>query len=127
MLKRTIKYLDYDGVEREEDFYFNLSRSELMKMELKEVGGLAKRLERIIKAKETHEIAEHFERVILDAYGEKSADGKHFRKSPEISQSFKETPAYDELFVEITTNDEAAVAFIQGVTQTAKDKPIIMK
>jgi hypothetical protein len=127
MLKRTIKYEDYDGNIREEDFYFNLTRTELLSMEMLTVGGLSKKLEKMVKSQEIAAIAEHFEKLILAAYGEKTPDGKRFMKSPELSQAFKETMAYDELFIELSTNDEAAAKFVDAVVQAAKDKPIPIK
>jgi len=127
MLKKRIKYEDYEGTQREEDFFFNLSRAELMQMELEEVGGLKKRLEKLVQTQDTSEIAKCFKGIILDSYGEKSPDGKRFMKNQELSEAFSQTEAYVELFIEITTDDMAAAAFINGITQSAKDKPIIIK
>ena len=98
MLKKTIKYTDYDGMEREEDFYFNLTESELMVMELSEDGGLKKMMEKIIREKNRPKIIEIFQNMIKMSYGEKSPDGKRFVKSEEISRAFTQTTAYDKLF-----------------------------
>lgn len=127
MLKKLIKFTDYNDVKREEDFFFNLSRAELLQMELEEVGGLKSRLERLVQTQNTSEMTKQFRSIILDSYGEKSPDGKRFIKSKELSEAFAQTEAYSELFMEITMNDEAASAFIDGITQSAKDKPIIIK
>lgn len=115
MLKKTIKYTDYDGMEREEDFYFNLTESELMVMELSEDGGLKKMMEKIIREKNRPKIIEIFQNMIKMSYGEKSPDGKRFVKSEEISRAFTQTPAYDKLFMELATDEDAAISFIRGI------------
>lgn len=115
MLKKTIHYTDYDGMEREEDFYFNLTESELMVMELSEDGGLKKMMEKIIREKNRPKIIEIFQKMIQMSYGEKSPDGKRFVKGEEISKAFTQTPAYDKLFMELATNEDAAINFIRGI------------
>lgn len=119
MLKRTIKYEDYNGVEREEDFYFNLSKAELTEMELSTKGGLAEMIQGIIKAKDAPAIIKIFKELVLKAYGEKTADGRGFKKEDEngrpLYKNFQETEAYSILFMELATNDKAASAFINGI------------
>ena len=110
MLKKTIPYTDYNGNDRTEDFYFNLSEAECMEMELGTTGGLADQIRRIINAQDTPAIIE-----IFKTYGEKSADGKRFVKSEELSTAFSQTEAYSKLFMELGTNAEAAAEFINGI------------
>ena len=116
MLKKTIKYTDYNGVERTEDFYFNLTKAEVMEMEMSTTGGLAEMINRVVAAQDTPSIIKIFKDLILKAYGEKSADGKRFVKSPEISDGFSQTEAYSILFMELATDAEAASAFVNGIT-----------
>ena len=115
MLKKTITYTDYDGVERTEDFYFNLSKAELMAMQYETAGGLQKRIEKIVQEKDNRRIFELFRDIVLRAYGEKSPDGKRFIKSREISDAFAQTEAYTELFMELLTDEKAMAAFINGI------------
>ena len=115
MLKKTITYTDYNGAERKEDFYFNLSKAEVMEMELSTTGGLAEMIKRIVAAQDQPAIIKVFKDLILKAYGEKSPDGKRFIKSPELSDAFAQTEAYSILFMELATNDEAAAKFINGI------------
>lgn len=115
MLKKTIKYIDYNGVEREEDFYFNLSKAEIAEMELEIPGGMTAMLQRITAAKDTPSLVKIFKDLILRSYGEKSADGKRFVKSAELKESFSQTEAYSELFMELATNADSASAFINGI------------
>lgn len=115
MIKKTITYTDYNGVERTEDFYFNLSKAEIMEMELSTTGGLAEMITKIVNAKDTPAIIKVFKDVILKAYGEKSADGKRFVKSEELTNAFAQTEAYSILFMELATNADAAAKFINGL------------
>lgn len=115
MLKRTITYADYNGNERTEDFYFNLSKAEIMEMEMSTSGGLAEMIQRIVAAQDAPAIISIFKKLVLKAYGEKSPDGKRFVKSEEISTAFSQTEAYSQLFMELATDADAAAAFINGV------------
>ena len=115
MLTKEITYTDFDGVERTETFYFNLTKTEISEMELLHPGGYSDYLERLIKAKEVSEMTSIFKTLILNSYGEKSEDGKHFRKSEEISRDFSQTAAYDVLFMEMLTDPDAASNFVNGI------------
>lgn len=129
MLKKTIKYTDFDGNQREEDFYFNLSSAEITEMELSTEGGLEKKISTIIAAQKGEEIVGLFKDLVVSSYGEKSPDGRLFVKSPELSKAFLETGAYDKFFMELVTNADAAAAFVNGilpddlVEQVEKIKP----
>ena len=115
MLKKNIKYVDYDGNDRAEDFYFNLNKAEIVELELGTTGGLTKTLEKIVQEKDNKRIVEYFKAIILKAYGEKSADGRRFIKSQELRDSFEQTEAYSELFMELSSNAKAAADFISGI------------
>lgn len=115
MLKETRTYEDYDGVERKEDFYFNLSKAELAEMELSNDGGLENYIQKIIDSKDNKKIIEVFKSLILKAYGVKSEDGRRFIKSEEISKAFSETPVYSDMFMELATDDKKAARFVNGI------------
>lgn len=123
MLKKTITYTDYNGVERTEDFYFNLTKAELMEMEIGTTGGMADMIKRIIDAKDAPAIIKIFKELVLKAYGEKSADGKRFVKSEEISNGFAQTEAYSQLFMELATDADAAAAFVNGIIPNIPGTP----
>lgn len=122
MLKKTITYPDYNGVERTEDFYFNLSKAEVMEMEMSTTGGLGAMVEKIVAAKDAPSIIKVFKDLILKSYGEKSADGKRFMKSPELSEAFAQTEAYSILFMELATDAEAGAAFVNGIVPSDMSK-----
>lgn len=115
MLKKTIQYTDFDGNERKESFYFNLTKSELTEMELSASGGLTKTIERIVETKDGGRIITIFKDLILKSYGEKSPDGRRFIKSAELSEAFSQTGAYDALFMELATDADKASDFIKGI------------
>lgn len=129
MLKKRITYTDYNGVERTEDFYFNLSKAEIIEMQSSVEGGLSEMLKKIIDAKDTPTLVRVFKDLILKAYGEKSEDGRRFVKSKEISEAFSQTEAYSILYTELATDDQAAAAFANGIipkdVSQASDKPAL--
>lgn len=115
MLKKTITYADWNGASRTEDFYFNLSKPEILRLQVGEKGGLDATLVSISQGGDPKTIMEFFEKFIYTAYGEKSEDGRRFMKSDEISRAFMETPAYEKLFEELVTNADAAGKFVNAV------------
>jgi hypothetical protein len=122
MLKKKITYVDFDGITRTEDFYFNLTKAEVTEMEMSTEGGLAKMLEKIVAAKDSKRIIEVFKDLILKAYGEKSPDGKRFIKNQELRDAFAQTEAYSELFMELATNADASAAFVNGIVPSVPTK-----
>ena len=123
MLTRTITYTDYNGVERTEIFRFNLTRSEIVEMQLETEGGLDKFLQKIIDAKEQTKLISLFKRLVLKAYGEVSDDGRRFMKSKEISDAFSQTEAYNQIFMELATDTDAATKFVNGILPKNMNNP----
>ena len=125
MYKKTITYPDYNGEEIKEDFYFNLTKAEILEMQLEKEGGLAEKIQAIVDSKNVPELIKIFKDLILRSYGKKSDDGKRFIKSPELSREFTQTEAYSELFMELATDSDAASAFINGIipANLAKELP----
>lgn len=127
MIKKTITYTDYNNVERSEDFYFNLSRAELMEMEMSTVGGLTEMITKIVAEQNAPSIIKIFKDLILKSYGEKSADGKRFVKNDDLAQAFSQTEAYSILFMELATDADKAAEFINGIMpeDSKSDKPAL--
>lgn len=116
MLPKTITYTDYNGTERTETFYFNLTKSELTRWSMSVEGGLHERLQRIIDAKDNVAVMKEFDNIIAKSYGVKSDDGRRFIKSEEITEEFMQTPAYDQLYMDlITGGTDVMSAFINGI------------
>lgn len=119
MITETIKYVDYNGTEREEKFMFNLTKAELMEMEMSTTGGLAETIQKIIESKDAPAIIKIFKDLVLKAYGEKSPDGKRFVKINDagvpLSIGFSQTEAYSQLFMKLATDADAAAKFVNGI------------
>ena len=116
MVKKTIKYVDYNDVEREETFYFNLSKTELSRMAMSADGDLSEKIKEIVKSKDNKSILKIFEDIILQSYGVKSDDGKHFVKKAVdghlLADDFVNSPAYDELYFELIQDSKKMGDFI---------------
>lgn len=115
MYKEVVTYVDYNGVERTESHYFNLTEAEILEMEMSTAGGFAEMVQGIIDAKDQPAIIKIFKDLIFKAYGRKSPDGRLFEKSDKLSLEFSQTPAYSKLFMKYALDDKAGSAFINGL------------
>lgn len=115
MLAKKISYMDYNGNQREDTFYFNLNKAEIMEMELGVVGGMTQLINMMIAQEDGPGLAKFYKDMILKAYGEKSLDGKRFVKNQELRDAFEQTDAYSELYMELVTDQEKASEFVKGI------------
>ena len=115
MLKITKTYVDYNGTERTEDFYFNLTKAEVTEMELSKQGGISGYIKSIVAAQDMPELIKTFKEIVLKSYGQKSLDGRRFIKSPELTEDFSQTEAYSMIFMELAMDDKKAAEFINGI------------
>jgi len=115
VLKKTITFEDFNGTQVSEDFFFHLSKAELVELELSHKGGLSESLKRIIDAEDGKGIIAEFKNIILSAYGQRSDDGKRFIKNQQLREEFESSEAYSTLFMELVTNTDSAIEFINGV------------
>lgn len=124
MIKETLTYTDYNGGTRTEDFYFNLTKAEIMRMEMSTQGGLAERINRIIAAQDTPAIIAVFEELIQKSYGVKTPDGRGFMKRAEDLEAFIATEAYSDLFMKLATDADAAAKFVNGIIPASMAKEL---
>ena len=115
MLTKTITYEDFNGNKVTEECQFHLTKSELMKMELGEVGGMYATLEKMVSENNTPKLVEYFDKFITSSYGKKSEDGKRFIKNKQLTEEFVQGLAYDELVVSLLSNPDEAAAFFKGI------------
>lgn len=115
MLKKTITCKNFNDVETTEDYWFNLTESEILEMQLGTAGGLDESLKQIVAGMDLPRMVNFFKDFVLKAYGVKSPDGKRFIKNDEIREAFSQTNAYNKLFMELAFDDVAAAEFINGV------------
>lgn len=113
MFKKTIKYFDFNGEQQEQDFYFHLSKADLI--ELAADGNLREKLERIIATKDNRAIFQEFKSLVRMGAGIRSDDGQRFDKSPEAKAQLMDSPAFDELVLELCTNQHAAADFVKNL------------
>ena len=124
MLKKTITYEDFEGNSQTEDFYFHLSKAELIELELSEKEGFGEMLKKIVAETDGQRIIENFKKIILMSYGQKSDDGKRFIKTQELRDAFSQTEAYSQLFMDLATNAGEAAAFMRGVIPASLEKEL---
>lgn len=115
MLKKTQTYTDYDGNERTEDLYFNLTKAEVVELNMVTTGGLEKTIDKMSSEQDMKSLYIMFKDIILRSYGEKSLDGKRFIKSKEISEAFSQTEAFSDLILELLGDAKKAADFINAV------------
>ena len=122
MLKKTVTYIDFDGNERTEDFFFNLTEQEIAEMELSTEGGLGNFINKAVAAKSQVELIELFKKLILAAYGVKSADGRRFVKNDAVREDFMSTQAFSDIYMELVQDADKASAFFNGIVPKDKNK-----
>ncbi len=116
MLMKKIKYTDFNGVDREEEFYFNMSKADVIKwMTTNGNYTLDAVLMKLVRTENVRDLIGEIDYLITESYGEKSLDGKRFIKTPEVKANFVESNAYSELFMEIASDAKKAAEFFNGI------------
>ena len=125
MLKKTINYTDYNGTQRSETHYFNLNKAEVMDWEMSMSGGLSEWIKTVVATQDAPTLMKLFKDLITKSYGVKSADGKRFVKSEELTNEFIQTEAYTELYIELLTKEGAMSDFVKGILPSNMDAKAI--
>ena len=115
MYVKEIEYTDFNGVARKEKFYFNLTKAEILDMELGKTGGLTEYIQKIIAAQDTPAIMALFKNLLLKSYGVKSDDGRRFVKNDQVRADFEQTQAFSDLYMLLALDDEEASRFINAI------------
>lgn len=120
MISKKIRYVDFDGIEREDVHYFNLNSREYVKLSAKYMSkdgsnDMEEYLKNVIQRKNAKEIVDFIEDVILSSYGVRSKDGKSFVKNDEVRSNFENSFAYAELFETLMKNPEEMKKFAEGL------------
>lgn len=115
MFKKTVKYTDFNGVEREEDLYFHLSKPEILELEYGKEGGWTEYTRRIAKAHDIHSLIEIFKDILKLSYGVKSDDGRRFIKSEEVWNEFSQTEAFAQVYMELVSDVDKQIEFMKGI------------
>lgn len=116
MIKKTISYVDFNGTQRNDDYYFHLSVPEATRFAARfgEQGWEAG-IKKIIDSGDLREVLDLFEDIILTSYGQKSPDGRTFVKNKEMRENFSNSEAYAQLFEELVMSPDAMTQFAKGI------------
>lgn len=116
MIKKTISYVDFNGTQRNDDYYFHLSVPEATRFAARfgEQGWEAG-IKSIVDGGDLRDVLDLFEDVILTSYGQKSPDGRTFVKNKEMRESFSNSEAYAQLFEELIMSPDAMTQFAKGI------------
>ena len=115
MLRKTIKYTDYNGMSREEGFDFHINKAELASLNLKYKGGLKEMLEFMARSEDGDGLVKFIKEIILMSYGVKEPGGKRFMKSEELRNAFEQSEAFSELFMSLLGDADATAEFVKGI------------
>lgn len=115
MLIHTCKYIDFNGETVEETVYFNLSKVDIARLQVKGDGTFIDMLKGWLKDKKIENVFDFFYNLVLDAYGEKSEDGKRFVRTPEMRAKFAESRAFDEIFSEVISSEDKMNNFVRAI------------
>lgn len=112
MFSKLIEYEDFNGEKTSKVFYFHVSKAELLELA---AGGneMLERIKRIIASNDGKAILKEFRELIWLSAGVRSEDGQRFIKDDAAKAQLFESPAYDQLLLELCTNAEASAAFVQ--------------
>lgn len=115
MIKKIVKGKDFDGNDYEEAYYFHLTKGDLIDWATEEDGGLVDKILNIAKEDDPLKIIPIMKKILIRSYGVKSPDGRSFVKDPEAVKNFQYSAAFSELYIELSTNADKAVEFIEGI------------
>lgn len=115
MYVKEMEYTDFNGVTRKEKFYFNLTKAEILDLELGKAGGLTEYIRKIVEAQDTPTIMSLFKSLLLKSYGVKSDDGRRFIKNDQVREEFEQTQAFSDLYMLLALNDEEASKFVNAI------------
>jgi len=119
MLKEVIKYEDFDGTDREDTFWFNLTKAEILELEFQYNGDLSRRIKQLGEAEDGARVMELFKAIMAKAYGVRKEDGG-FDKSPGLFERFATTEAYSELIMSFLTDPNKMAHFVAGLVSGKK-------
>lgn len=122
MFKHTVEYKDFNGNDRKEDVYFHLSLPEVVRLEAEIGKPLQDHIKELTTNQDLNKLLAFLEKLMLNAYGQKTTDGKSFHKSKELRDAFEYSNAYAEVFEQVLLNPELARKFGENVAEDGKNR-----
>lgn len=136
MIKMNVSAETFDGDMVTETLWFHMNKVDLIELQQSEPGGFTDTLQAFMSRKpedwtnkDKFKLFEFFRSIVNKAYGERSSDGKRFKKSPEILANFKDSIFYDEFVLSLLEDENKSIKFFNGVMpkalleQAKKDRP----
>lgn len=120
MYKKNITYTDFNGDERTDAFYFNLSDAEILELQVSYGGDMSRIMTNMLEKRDAKGLLGIITDLIRTSYGEKSSDGKRFMKNQEVKDSFVTTDAYSKLVLELLNDEKEFEKFMTNVIPVAK-------
>lgn len=140
MIKMNVSAETFDGDMVTETLWFHMNKVDLIELQQSEPGGFTDTLQAFMSRKpedwtmqDKFKLFDFFRTMVDKAYGERSSDGKRFRKSPEILANFKDSIFYDEFVLSLLEDEEKSIKFFNGVMpkslieQAKKERPDVFK
>jgi hypothetical protein len=117
LLRKVIRYTNFNDEEVEEEFYFHLTKAELVEFQLSvnDEQGMYGHIERIVAEENRPELIKLFKELLQMSYGKRSEDGRRFTKNEKILEDFVSTGAYSAALIEILSSTENAIEFYRGI------------
>lgn len=112
MFKKTVEFEDLDGNKQARDFYFHISKAELLEL-ASSADDMQARIKRIIEANDGAAILKELRDLIKMAVGVRSEDGQRFIKDEAAQSTLLDSPAFDELLMELATSADASADFVR--------------
>lgn len=119
MISKTVKYVDYNGVEKIGTYWFNMSRADLIDLEMQEGGSWFDRIKKLVSEQRVREAYVMIEQFIKDSYGVKTVDGG-FDKDPKHLKAFRDSEAYSELIWGFVEHPDQFADFVNGIVASVK-------
>lgn len=115
MVRREIKFTDFNGKSQTEVGYFNINKAELGKLQMRHNGTYLDYLKLLSERKKVEEMYNFVYELILDSYGEKDPEGRKFIKTPEMRTDFEQSLAFSEMIVDLVSNPDDLANFVKGI------------
>lgn len=122
MFKHTVEYIDFNGTERKEDLYFHLSLPEVTRLQAEIGKPIEEHIQTLTANQNLKDLLDFLEQILLNAYGQKTSDGKSFYKNKKLRDEFEYSQAYAEVFEQFLTKPDLARKFGEGVADNGKGK-----
>ena len=136
MIKMNVSAETFDGDMVTETLWFHMNKVDLIELQESEPNGFVDTLQAFMSrkpedwtTKDKFKLFNYFRTMVDKAYGERSSDGKRFRKSPEILANFKDSIFYDEFVLSLLEDEGKSIKFFNGIMpkalldQAKKERP----